>query len=53
MFTPQIIFIILVAVSGGIVLANHGMPRENYNIGTWLITMIVEVGLLYWGGFFG
>lgn len=53
MGTPQIIFIVLAALSGGIIMARHGQPRDNYNFGMWLFTMVVKVGLLYWGGFFG
>lgn len=48
---PQIIVIVLYVFSLGISLAKHGERRENYNFWTTLIAVLIEVALLYWGGF--
>lgn len=48
---PQITLIALTAASGGLVLANHGEPRE-YNFWHFLVGGAVEFYLLYAGGFF-
>lgn len=53
MGTPQIILIVLFALGGGVTMAKHGQSRADYNFGTWFVAMAIEVGLLYWGGFFG
>jgi hypothetical protein len=53
MNAPQIIMIVLIAISGTVTLVNHGKPRENWNFGVWLFAAAVEIGLLIWGGFFG
>ena len=51
MGTPQIILIVLLAIGGTINLLHHGRIRE-YNFAYWLMAAAIEVGLLYWGGFF-
>lgn len=53
MGTPQIIFIVLAAMTAGIILTKHGQPRDNYHFGHWIFAAAIEMGLLYWGGFFG
>ena len=54
MGAPQIILIVLLAIGGTITLAQHGTWQvREYNFVTWSIVTAVEVGLLYWGGFFG
>lgn len=53
MGTPQIIFIVLIALSAGIIMTKHGQARDNYHFGKWIIAAAIELGLLYWGGFFG
>lgn len=50
---PQIIYIILLAMNLGVALAKHGQPKNtNYNFVAQLIAVIIEAGVLYWGGFF-
>jgi choline-glycine betaine transporter len=51
--TPQIILIVLVAIAGTITLMNHGKPRPDYSFPAWILGAGIELGLLYWGGFFG
>ena len=53
MGTPQIILIVLIAMSGTVVLLNHGKPRPHSNFPIWCVAASVQVGLMYWGGFFG
>lgn len=53
MGTPQIIMIVLLASSGTVSLLKHGKPREGYNFWGWAVACAIQVGLLYWGGFFG
>lgn len=53
MHTPQIVLIVLMAISGTIHLLRHGQRRENYNFGVWVLDASLFMGLLYWGGFFG
>jgi hypothetical protein len=53
MGTPQIILIVLVAMSGTVILINHGKPRPNFNFPIWAAAAAVQFGLMYWGGFFG
>ena len=53
MNAPQIIVIVLIAISGTITLLKHGQRRDNYNFGWWLADASVFVSLLIWGGFFG
>jgi hypothetical protein len=49
---PQIIIICLFCMSFGIVLAKNGEPRDSYNAGISFLSLMMELGLLYWGGFF-
>lgn len=53
MNAPQIVFIVLIAISGTITLLSHGKPKGDYNFLTWMIAAAIELGVLYWGGFFG
>ena len=53
MGTAQILWIILVTISGTINLAFHGKPRGNYSFLGWIVSASMHIGLLYWGGFFG
>lgn len=50
---PQIIMIVLLAMSGTMSLMYHGKQRPPYNFWLWLFVTPLNVGLLYWGGFFG
>jgi len=51
-FLPQIILLLLAACGVGIVLAKNGEPRPNYSFFSYSLAIAVELGLLYWGGFF-
>ena len=51
--TPQIILIILYAISLGIIITKHGEDKEGkHNFVVTLISNAVVLGILYWGGFF-
>lgn len=52
MSTPAIVILILTAMSGTLYMVQHGKPRDNYNFGWWLLSAGIELGILYWGGFF-
>jgi hypothetical protein len=48
----QIAMAIMLAMSLGIDLAKHGEPKTgNYNFWTGLISLIIQTGILAWGGF--
>lgn len=50
---PQIIIICLLATALGIALAKHGEPKEGYySFWVQLLSVAIDVGLLWWGGFF-
>ena len=50
---PQIIFIVILAMSLGINLTRHGEKRDGeYNAWIALLATAIETGLLIWGGFF-
>jgi hypothetical protein len=49
---PQITYIVLLAATGGLVLAKQGEPREPYNFWMWLLSCAIVLPLLYFGGFF-
>ncbi len=49
---PQITMIVLIAMSLTIALIKDGQPRENYSFWTVLISLAIEVEVLYAGGFF-
>ena len=50
MKAPQIIMIALL----GMGLGMHGEPREGtYSFPIQLVSTLIEIGLLIWGGFFG
>ena len=54
MHAPQIILISLIGVSLLLESYLHGKPRSgNYNIFEKIISYMIEIGLLCWGGFFG
>lgn len=53
MGAPQITLIALMALSGGVVLSKSGQPREgNHSFGAWLFAAALQIGIMYWGGFF-
>jgi hypothetical protein len=50
---PQIIYLILWLLGAGIAMAKHGEPKTGkYDFWTTLLSSILALGLLYWGGFF-
>ena len=50
---PQVIMIVILSAGLGLSLAKHGEPYDsNHNFFTSLIVTIVEVLILYYGGFF-
>jgi len=51
MGAPQIIVIVLIAISLVANLLNNGQPKK-YNLVTALIDSTALIGLLIWGGFF-
>ena len=54
MKAPQIITIIIYAISIGMHLAKHGKPQEgSYNFIIALVGTAIQFSLLWWGGFFG
>ena len=53
MKAPQIIMIIIMAMNLGINLVKNGEPKnETYSFPLSLVSAVVNVGLLIWGGFF-
>jgi len=54
MGTPQWIYLVLVTLTWLVHAFKHGQPRDDsYNIGGQSLNVIISLGLLYWGGFFG
>jgi hypothetical protein len=52
MGAPQIILIGIIVSSFTVTVIKHGEDKGKYNLWTWLISSVIEVGLLIWGGFF-
>ena len=52
MEAPQIIALILFAINLLINANMHNKPRPDFNFWTTLISVILNLTLLYWGGFF-
>ena len=53
MMIPQIIILAFMMISLGAHIARHGEPTDiKYNGIGKLIMIIVNVSILYWGGFF-
>lgn len=49
---PQIIIIVLISLSAGINIAEHGKPKnQKFNIFIDLASSVILVALLWWGGF--
>lgn len=51
-FLPQIILLLLFAITFGMALAKHGMPREPLSAWNVFYFLNVIIILLVWGGFF-
>lgn len=52
MNAPQIIYIVLIALSIYDATENHGKPRSNYNVFSTIVSSGIIIALLIWGGFF-
>lgn len=53
MGAPQLLFLVLTCLGVGISLAKHGEKKEgNYNFYTSLVSAVIYILILYWGGFF-
>ena len=53
MKAPQIIMIIIMAMNLGINLVKNGEPKnETYSFSISLVSVVINIGLLIWGGFF-
>ena len=50
--TAQIIYLAMALVGLLLVANKHGKPRDNYNFWNHLIASIIQLAILYWGGFF-
>ena len=51
---PQIIMIFLWSMGLGIALVKDGEPRgDKYSFGMTFIATVMEIAILWWGGFFG
>jgi len=49
---PQIIILSLTFISLLLAAYYHGKPRPNYNFWSIFIGVIIQLFLLWWGGFF-
>lgn len=49
---PQLIYIVLMALSLGLNFASHGKPREPGNAWYAVAALAIVLPLLWWGGFF-
>ena len=51
---PQLILLALYSVELGMVLAYHGQPKTGrYNFSVTFFAIVLNLSILYWGGFFG
>lgn len=51
---PQIIYLVIVLIALLLDANLHGKPKTGYhNFFTSAIGIVLGLGLLYWGGFFG
>lgn len=50
---PQITFLVLYVLNLGVALAKHGEEEiRQYNFISRTVGILIQIGLLYWGGFF-
>lgn len=49
----RIVFTVWLTLSLGISMAKHGEPSGRYNFWTYLISAVLQVLLLWGGGFYG
>ena len=52
MKVPQILIIVFFTMGLTIHLIKHGEERGKYNVWTYLLSAVIEIGILIWGGFF-
>ena len=53
MHAPQIIYIVLMAVSLALNMADHGKPKKGEeNFWTSALAAVITTAILWWGGFF-
>lgn len=52
MEAPQLIVLLMSAMAWGIVLVKNGESQGEYNIFNHTLGLAIQLGLLYWGGFF-
>jgi hypothetical protein len=51
---PQIIYCALLFMALGLSLAQHGQTKpKTENFWTTLLAVIIQLALMWWGGFFG
>ena len=50
---PQIVWVAVSTMGIGIALVKHGEPREKYNFWVTLGSFVIEMLILWKGGFFG
>lgn len=51
---PQLTYFAIILLSLGIAIKEHGTPKEgNNNVFTALISTLIQMAIMYWGGFFG
>lgn len=51
---PQITVIVMFAMGFAINLERHGKPKtDNYSVGISIVSIFINIVLLYCGGFFG
>jgi hypothetical protein len=48
---PQIIMIVLLTMGTTIHIVKHGEPRGDYNMWIGMVALVIEIVLLWWGGF--
>jgi hypothetical protein len=49
---PQIIYLAIIFIEMIFVIIHHGEKRKNYDFGEYLISSLLAIAILYWGGFF-
>ena len=50
---PQVVYLVLIALSLGISISDHGKVRvKQENCVTSIIAAAIQLAVLYWGGFF-
>lgn len=49
---PQAVLLVLYGLSLAICIEQHGEPREPLNAWTSFVSMVIQLAILAWGGFF-